>query len=198
VAALDDLTIAAVELGPDSMEVRLRKKPDAPRDAFVITLDPDASGAPVAKITRLDDKKGDSDAPHTSQGEDRDRVIELAESLRRHAKPLLQRKRRLVYAQLDGHDVFERGLVRALFERIADRLAPIASAVSQHSPNPSELSLKVERDGGRREELYLRKEELVKMVAPLPPEAQQLFHRLSFLPLPKASPSAPPPPKHRL
>lgn len=204
IVTLDDLFIGAVELGPDSMEVRVRRKAEAPRDSYVLTIDLDDTGVPHAKVTRIDERGGDSDAPFASPAEDAARLDELASALRRACEPLIARKRRLLFAQLDGHDVFERGLVPALFARIAQRLEPIASEVSRHSPNPNELSLKLEREGGRREELYLRKTELVQMVTPLPPTAQDLFARLCFLPAqpkPSAPPpprSAPPPPKHRL
>jgi hypothetical protein len=114
--------------------------------------------------------------------------------LRRECANLLQHRKRLLSAQLDGHEVFERGLVQVLLARIADRLAPIAAEVSRHSPNQSELSLKLERDGGRREEVYLKKADLVAMVAPLPPEAQHMYAGLAFLPVrqsvpPQAEPS---------
>ena len=121
-------------------------------------------------------------------------MIELATVLRGECSGLTAHKKRLLGCQLDGHDVFDRGLVAVLFQRIADRLAPIAFEVSRHSPNPNELSLKYEREGGRREELYLRKSDLVMLVAQLPPEAQQLFGKLAFLPASSyVSPSVPPP-----
>ena len=201
VHTLDDFYIGDVELGPDSMELHLRRKPGAPRDAFVIELDVDESGASVAKVTKRNDKQGgESEAPHTSEGEEIQVIEQLADALRRECTPLLRQKRRLVFAQLDGHDVFERGLVRQLFERAVARMAPIAAQVAMHSPNPAELSLKVEREGGRREEIYLRKQELVDVVAPLPPEAQVLFEPLGFLPPRGRSspPSVPPPPGRRL
>ena len=214
VATLDDLFVAAIEIGPDSMDVRLRKKPDSARDGFVLTVEPDASG-PVAKIQRIDEKRGETDPPFTSQEEDRAAILGLHDALRRECAPLVKRKTRLVYAQLEGLDVFERGLVRALFERIATRLEPIAQEVSRHSPNPAELSLKLERDDGRREELYLNKVELIEKVTPLPQEAQELFYKLGFMPPPPTpsrpppasmppsaptggAPSVPPPPKNRL
>lgn len=197
VHTLDDFYVGDVELGPDSMEVHLRRKPGAPRDAYVIELDVDEHGVSVAKVTKRDDKKGgESFAAHVSEGDDVLLIERLAEAFRRECTPLLRQKRRLVFAQLDGHDIFERGLVRQVFERAVARMAPIAAQVAMHSPNPAELSLKVERDGGRREEIYLRKEELVEMVDPLPPEAQVLFEPLGFLPIRSRSnpPSAPPPP----
>jgi len=135
---LDDFFIGDLELGPDSMELHLRRKPDAPRDAFVIELDVDDAGVSIAKVVRRDDKRGgESAAPHVSEGDDLLLVEQLAAALRRECTPLLARKRRLAFAHLDGHDVFERGLVRQLFERVVARMAPIAAEVAARSPNPA-------------------------------------------------------------
>lgn len=205
IVALDELVVSGLELGPDSAEVRLRRRLDAPRDAFVITLDPDDAGRPVARVARLDERSGGAEAPFASQGDDVAHIVELVSALRREAKSLLGYKRRLVWAQLDGHDVFERGLTATLFDRLAERLAPIAEEVERRSPSRNELSLKYERDDCRREELYLRKSDLQAMVAGLPPELLVTYTHLAFLPenlrarsvtppsAPEPYPSAPPP-----
>ncbi len=183
VVALDEYVIGVLELGPDSAEIRLRRKLDAPRDAFIVTVDPDEKGKPLVKVTRMDERGGGSaDAPFLSEGDDARRVLELVTVLRGECSTLLTHKKRLLSAQLDGHDIFERSLVPVLLTRIADRLAPTAAEVSRHSPNSSELSLKFEREGGRREEVYLKKAELQAMVAALPPELLQVFAGLAFLP----------------
>lgn len=181
VVTLDELVISSIELGPDSLELHLRRRSDAPRDAFVLSIDPDESGAAV-RITRFDERSGGSEPPFEATGEEAQRVHDLAAVLRGECAALLANKKRLLSAQLDGHDVFERGLVPTLLSRIGERLVPTAAEVSRHSPNPEELSLKIERDGGRREEVYLRKAELVALVAPLSAENQQLFSQLAFLP----------------
>jgi len=191
VVTLDELVIGSIEVGPDSMELHLRRRLDAPRDAFVVTVDPTESGRPLVKITRMDERGGgNSDAPFESQGEEAGRILELNSVLRRECANLIQFRKRLLSAQLDGHEVFERGLVQVLLTRIADRMAPVAAEVSRHSPNPSELSLKLEREGGRREEVYLRKADLVQMVSGLTPEAQQLYAGLAFLPRNSVPPAA--------
>ncbi|MBX3247124.1 MAG: hypothetical protein KF901_08090 [Myxococcales bacterium] len=192
VHTLDELYISDLEIGPDSMELHLRRKPDAPRDAFILDLDIGLEGEPLGRVTRASDKGGESDAPFAPQGEHLDLLKEVADAIRRECQSLVARKTRLVFAQLDEHDVFERGLVRAVLERIAARLAPIAAQVNAHSPNPTELSLKFERDGGRREEIYLRKQELIDLVEPLPPEAQALFEGLAFMPKKRSIPPVPP------
>lgn len=194
VVALDEMVIASLELGPDSMDLHLRRRADAPRDSFVIAVDPDESGNAVVKITRFDDRSGSSEPPFESTGEEAQRVLDLVTVLRGECGALIAHKKRLMSAQLDGHDVFERGLVPVLLARIGQRLVPVAAEVSRHSPNPSELSLKLERDGGRREEVYLKKAELIALVTPLPPEAQQLFAHLAFMPPMAAPPRASEPP----
>ncbi len=191
VVVLDELVIGSIEVGPDSLELHLRRRLDAPRDAFVITVDPTEDGRSIVKITRMDERgSGNSDAPFESTGEEAARILELNAVLRRECANLIQFRKRLLSAQLDGHEVFERGLVQVLLARIADRFAPIAAEVSRHSPNQSELSLKLEREGGRREEVYLRKSDLQQMVASLPPEAQQLYAGLAFLPRASLPPPA--------
>jgi hypothetical protein len=182
------MVIASLELGPDSMDIHLRRKLDATRDNFVLAVDPDDdTGANIIKITRFEER-GDTEAPFVVQGEEAARIEELATVLRRECAALIARKTRLLSAQLDGHDVFERNLVSVLLQRISDRLAPTAFEVSRRSPNPNELSLKYEREDGRREELYLRKAELLQMVASLPPEALRMYQHLAFLPLPNPRP----------
>lgn len=188
IVTLDEMAIAALELGPDSMELHLRRKLDASRDAFVLTIDPDEqTGASIVKITRFEER-GNTEAPFIAQGEEAARVEELAALLRRECAALIGQKTRLLSAQLDGHDVFERNLVSVVLQRISDRLAKTAEEVSRRSPNPQELSLKYERDDGRREELYLKKAELLQMVAALPPEALRMYQHLAFLPLPSVRP----------
>jgi len=176
---LDEFFVSGVELGPDSAEVRLRRKMDHPRDSFAISVEPDHEGTTIVRIARHDDQDV-SQTPHTCQGEDAIRIEAFVDVLRTECESLLARRKRLLWAQLDGRDVLETGTVHALFTRIVERLAPMAAEVSRRSPSPHELSLKVERPDGRREELYVRKKELVAMITPLPPEAQVLFQRLAI------------------
>ncbi|MCB9635436.1 MAG: hypothetical protein H6721_25230 [Sandaracinus sp.] len=82
VHTLDDFYVSELEIGPDSMELHLRRKPDAPRDAFVIDLDVGLEGQALARLTRRNEKGGESEAPYTSQGDDLERIQDLAETLR--------------------------------------------------------------------------------------------------------------------
>lgn len=196
VVELDEYVMSAVKLGPQAMEVRLRKKIDAPRDHVTISLATDDTGVPIAQLVRFGES-GEPGERFTSPADERQKIEALADKLRRECAPLLSRKKRLLFAQLGGRDVFEQGMVQVLLERFVERMAPIAAEVARHSPNPNELSLKLEREDGRREELYLRKAELRQLVAPLPPTAQSMFSRLGFLERTRPS-TVPPPPKRPL
>ena len=53
--------------------------------------------------------------------------------------------------------------------------------VARRSPNEHELSLKVENDTGRREEIYLRKAQLVSALASVTPKARGVFDPLGLI-----------------
>ena len=58
---------------------------------------------------------------------------------------------------------------------MAAELAPTVVEISKRSPNPQELSLKHEDDSGRREEIYLRKQDLLSKLEPLDRESRAVF-----------------------
>jgi len=188
IQTLDDFYVGELEIGPQSMELHLRRKPDSGRTSFVIDYEFGEHG-PRVKVSRRDEKGDGGEPLYSPQGEDLQRIRQLVSAVRNECRPLLQRKSRLLSAHLDDRDVFEEGLVRQVYERIAARLKPIAEQVNRHSPSPLELSLKIEAADGRREEVYLRKQELVEMIESLPPDAKALFRGLGFLP---ENPSVPP------
>jgi hypothetical protein len=91
-------------------------------------------------------------------------------------------KERLLSVTLDGADVVEQDLVIAFVERLVQMFSPIVSEIARKSSNATELSLKREHDDGRREELYLRKQELAKRIEPLTAPARGLFAPLGLAP----------------
>jgi hypothetical protein len=192
-AVLDDFLIAAIELGPDSAEIHLRRKLDQPRDSFVIAVDPSPTGGMAVRVTRFEGRNDDS-APYESESDDVARLSDFADAARNQCQSLLAHKRRLLWVQLDGHDLFEQQLVPAFFARVAHRFAPLAEEIERRSPNRSELSLKVESADGRREEIYLRKSELASLIEPLPPRFRSMFQGLATFDPPAPAPATLPPP----
>ncbi|MCZ7677589.1 MAG: hypothetical protein M5U28_01950 [Sandaracinaceae bacterium] len=70
VVTLDDLVLGAVELGPTPWRCACAARRTPRRDSYVLTTDLDDTGVPVAKVTRIDERGGDSDAPFVSQADD--------------------------------------------------------------------------------------------------------------------------------
>jgi hypothetical protein len=53
--------------------------------------------------------------------------------------------------------------------------------IARRSPNAHELSLKVENDSGRREEIYLRKAQLVSSLSSVTPKERGVFDPLGLI-----------------
>lgn len=65
-------------------------------------------------------------------------------------------------------------------ERLLTVLAPTTLEVARRSPNQHELSLKREGDSGRREEFYLKRDNLLEGLQPLPREGRAVFAPLGL------------------
>jgi hypothetical protein len=86
----------------------------------------------------------------------------------------------VVRIDLDGKDVYKNHLGLALVSRLVKTFAPIVEEITTRSPSEAELSLKREDDSGKREELYLRREELLKKLQPLNAEGRGYFAPLGL------------------
>ena len=94
---------------------------------------------------------------------------------------------------LDGTPVFEGGLVIPFVVRLVTMFAPTVREIAKRSPNEFELSLKQENEGGRREEVYLRKDQLVSKLHPLSSIGREVFAPLGLDTWVPGLTTAPPP-----
>jgi len=173
VVHLDDYTIGGFDIADDTCEIRLRKKADQ-----VDTL--------IFKLQRLDTellaevfRAGEEGASHLD-APDRAQLERLWQLLRAGSVDALGRKERLLSISIDGQDVFENGLVMPFIQRLVAQLAPTVAEIGKRSPNAEELSLKHEDDSGRREEIYVRKQDLVAKLQPLSRDARAVFAPLGL------------------
>lgn len=113
--------------------------------------------------------------------------------LRTACRDVVELKEQLRSVTLDGQPVFEGGLVVPFVVRLVTMFAPTVREIAKRSPNEFELSLKVESEGGRREEIYLRKEQLVSQLHPLPASGREVFAPLGLDTWVPGTTSAPPP-----
>jgi hypothetical protein len=174
---LDDWVIGAAELGDAAATIALRKKPDQ-RDALIFKLKRDQG-----RLSALLDRPGDANAslvPPVVEASDLPHLDRLWAALAGKFDEIIEERAAVTSVSLEGEDVLKRGLGQKLVERIVSVLAPTALEVARRSPNRSELSLKREGEGGRREELYLKREQLVGTLQPLPREGRAVFAPLGL------------------
>lgn len=115
------------------------------------------------------------------------------QALRLACREVVDHKEQLVTVSLDGNPVFESGLVIPFVVRLVTMFAPTVREIAKRSPNEHELSLKQESEGGRREEVYLRKEQLVSKLQPLSSIGREVFAPLGLDTWVPGLTTAPPP-----
>jgi hypothetical protein len=176
---LDEYVISGFDLGDDRAEVRLRKRPEH-ADSLVFTLKR-IEDRLKAEVHHPDDAEAESGLPAVLDQESAVELERLWQLLRSASAPVLARKKRLVRLMLAGDDVFENDLGTQVVALVVGVIAPIVAEVARRSPNQHELSLKVENDTGRREEIYLRKAQLISALASVTPRARGVFDPLGLI-----------------
>jgi hypothetical protein len=179
VVHLDDLYIGGFILGDDAAEIRLRRRPDQ-KDALFLKIQ--RIDTDLVAHVQVAHNESDAEGPQSSSidGQDRVHVERLWQLLRSRVAAMLAHRDRVTGVHLDFEDVFEKNLVVALLERVVDIMAPTVHEIARRSPNRSELSLKVESDLGQREEIYVKKEDLVRKLEVLALEERRLFAPLAL------------------
>lgn len=201
---LDEFFISRFDVEERSAELWLRKKLEGP-DTLVLKVRRQ-EGEIAGLVTRLGEEGGDASAACDAQ--DSRQIEQLWQLLRMSLLERPLKRERMLAVRLGDDDIIERGLERVFIERVVAQLAPSVVEIARHSPNPDEFSLKYEDDQGRREELYLSKDKLLRQIGELAPELQRVFDPFAFTtafsrpppPVHSAPPppmqSAPPPPMH--
>lgn len=177
VTSVDDWLIGRVELADDSVEVHLRKKLEL-KDTLVLRVQRGEQG-----LTGDVQHPGEAGAEAMAGplvGPDLITMDRVWKALVAATSDLYERKEAMLAIQLDGADVFESQATIPLVSRLVMLFAPTVLEVAKRSPNAQELSLKVEHEGGRREEIYLRKDELIKKLWPLPGAGREVFAPLGL------------------
>ena len=174
---VEDFVIGGFEISEDSAEIRLRKRPDQP-DALIFKLHREDDKL-IADVHRTDSE----DAEDASLDEDDRRQLELLwQMLRTSVGEALRTRNRLVGIRVGDKDLLEGKRLLPLIEKVVGAIAPTVKEIVRRSPNPSELSIKLENDDGRREEIYVRKQSLVTKLEALDGPGREVFAPLGLLP----------------
>ena len=172
---LDEFVIGGFEIGEDHAEIRLRKRPEQP-DGFVFKLARE-DGNLTVDVERSDEE-GDRSA--NLDREERLQIEELWTALRKKVDDAVRLRGKLLNVSFDGTDLFESRRLRPFVGQVVKSIAPIVQEVVAHSPNPAELSMKVETGEGRREEIYVRREALVAKMDSLDDEGRAVFEPMGL------------------
>lgn len=157
---LDDLLLLDAERGPGRMRLLLSKKPGAAELVRVEIKRGDAGlggevvrGEGEAFVSPLDDRPV-LEAIWRAIDDERGRVLACPATLLELA--------------LDGRRVEDAAAMLAVVERLVDCHRPTVTVLARHSANPSELTLKVVKADGKREEAWVRRDELAQHLVSLP------------------------------
>ncbi len=174
---LDDHVISRFDAAPESFEIAVRKKIDQ-KDAYVLRLTMTKNGL-AGEVDRLDDPNAKA-LPSALIAADIAVVEKIWIALRSECAALMDHREKLTRLELDGRDVFGEHLALEVVRRLVATLAPTVKEIAQRSPSDQELSLKKENEDGRREEIYLKKDELISKLQPLPASGREVFAPLGL------------------
>jgi hypothetical protein len=176
---VEDYYIVQADLDAERARVTLRKKLHDEKDTIIFSIDRDEH-AISSEIRRPSTKEGDSIFPAASG--DLTKLQVLWKTLEQASQRALPHRYDVSSVKLDGEDLFEAQNVVEWLHRYVELYQPTVAEIAKRSPSSKELSLKLEHEDGRREELYLRREDLTDVVATLGDKQMQVFAPLDFFP----------------
>ncbi len=166
VATIDDMLLLDAERGPGRLRLQLAKKPGT-TDIVRIELARNEDGLLAGRVTR-----GDGEAIE-SPIHDRPVLKSLWQCLDKERSRILGCTAQLVELDLDGSRVEDAASTLAVAERVVDCHRSTVAMLARHSPNPAELTIKIETEAGKREEAWVRRDELAQHLIGLPDELRR-------------------------
>lgn len=188
---VDDWTITEVSLQDDAFELTLRRKLTE-KETLTLALRRHESGVTTGTVEHQGIAGAES-LPSNLAGPDVAHMERVWAALKTSTRDATQFKEQLLGVTLDGQPVFEAGLAVPFVVRLVSMFGPTVREIAKRSPNEFELTLKVESEGGRREELYLRKDVLIGALQPLPAKGRDVFAPLGLDSWVPPMTTAPPP-----
>jgi hypothetical protein len=196
---VDEWLVTQFEIADDAFELTLKRKL-VEKEALVFHLRRSEAG--LGGVVEHPGAAQADGLPNQLAPQDLAALDKIWQALKIATREVLEHKEKLLAVNLDGQAVFEAGLVVPFVVRLVTMFAPTVREIAKRSPNEFELSLKMETEAGRREELYLRKDQLTSKLQPLSSEGRSVFAPLgldSWVPgvtqTPPPASVVPPPPK---
>ncbi|MBP9111217.1 MAG: hypothetical protein KBF88_00345 [Polyangiaceae bacterium] len=178
--AIDDYLVSSLSLSETTARVHFRRSLKEPKDCLEIEIRKSDSG--LAGVYSFPQEEPAEGGEVHAGGDDLMNLSRLLDAITKALSELGEYKERVLSLKLEDEDVFENDLGIVFIERIVKLLAPTFGEVVKRSPNATEFSLKVETDSGRREEIYVRKDDLVSKIAPLGDKERAIFAAFNLVP----------------
>ncbi|MEM9487861.1 MAG: hypothetical protein AAGC55_01890 [Myxococcota bacterium] len=105
---------------------------------------------------------------------------DFAGQLAAAARRLASRRRALLEIKFDGAPLLTCDKPAALIPSMIEAMAPVVRELSAHSQSSGELVLRRLLSGDRREEIFTRKSDLARILAPLPEDLRRVFAPLEL------------------
>jgi hypothetical protein len=150
----------------------LSKKAE-PSEGLRFTLKEGESKQPT--VQRVDADENPLAQPVLLEGVDVQLVKRLWRRVEETICDLVNHRAHLLAATLYGKRVTEIESPATIAVAVIQSVAPLVRDIQRHSRTAGELQLKRDLGDGRREELFISQEEILRKVATLAPENQQLF-----------------------
>lgn len=158
--SLDDLVVVGAEVSPERVRLDLAKRPGIDE---LVQLELVAAADGMRGAGRRADGVRAS-LPIT----DRPVMEALFAALQAEAERAFVGPATVAKIELEGEEIDGAGGLLELAQRLVDLYRPMIADLANHSPNPQELSIKIETSDGRREEHWVRREDLARHVLALP------------------------------
>ena len=176
--SVDDWVIVQADMSDEAFELALRRK-ITEKEMLVFSIRRNEAGG-IGGTVLHPGAPGNEGLPANLGGQDVTQIERVWVSLKGAMRDVIDQKEQLLSVTLDGQPVFENGLALPFVIRLVSMFAPTVREIAKRSPNEFELTLKTEAEGGRREELYLRKEALLSQLQPLPAKGREVFAPLGL------------------
>lgn len=178
---IDDALLSQVADAEDHGEFKLARAKGSGSDGLLVKIG--KGDDPAMEVFRVEaDGARYAVAGEVLSSDARAVLQEFWKQIFPHVVALYRAREDISHIAIDGKDVIQHRLARELIDRLVRLLAPTVREIDARSPAVEELCLKIEHEGGRREEIYIPKDRLSRMVAKLPAGLQALFSPLGVTP----------------
>src|SRR5690606_19224729 len=157
---LDKYYITRVTRTSEREMMVLSKKPKDPSPGLRISLrEGDKKRVTIVRIDESDNPIGEMVG---LVGSNADTVQRLWAHVKRTIGDLIRHRAQLLAASLNGKSILELETPAPVAEVIVQSVAPLIRDMNRHSRTPGELQLKRDLGDGRREELFISHDEIIR------------------------------------